>query len=513
MAYEMLEDEQRIGLLAKKLLTVLFNDIKEMAVFDRYLHGEHDPPYMPDTANDEYQLLADRCTMNWIPLIVDTPVQAMYVDGFQPGDGNAGATGNQAWDHWQRSGLDAKQSPIYRSAFTHGHAFTITDIDPSTGASRTRGLSPLRTSALFEDPANDITPAVAMTVHSWAEWDDEARKTVKLGKATLWDHENKYDIWFDTLSDASGAKVGWKFIGKHGCSTCPVTRFSASVDLEGRTTGLVGPMKPVQDRINQTIFDLLIAQTYGSFKVRWVTGMAPPLMQKPVFVRDEDGNTVLDTDGQPLIEGMVNVLDGSGRPMPNDVNLSPKRLVFAEDPEVRFGAIDGTPLDGYIKACEMAIRQLAALSQTPPHHILGQIANLSAEALEAAETSLQRKVQLFQTIFGECWERVFNLAAELDGDTAGALDYNGEVKWRDLEGAGLAKSADALLKLKELEVPRVGLWRRIPGATESELTDWQRIVEEDPAQVLSAAVRNAAAAEVARAEAEVQPNKDGDLVA
>ncbi|MFE9868915.1 hypothetical protein ACFYPZ_40935 [Streptomyces sp. NPDC005506] len=55
------------------------------------------------------------------------------------------------------------------------------------------------------------------------------------------------------------------------------------------------------------------------------------------------------------------------------------------------------------------------------------MANLSAEALLAAETALSRKITEFQSIFGEAWERVFRLAAEMEGDTAAQDDFAGEV--------------------------------------------------------------------------------------
>jgi hypothetical protein len=97
----------------------------------------------------------------------------------------------------------------------------------------------------------------------------------------------EYEVTFKSLADL---EVGHcQAPRKHGASECPVTRFVATVDLEGRTIGVVEPMIPLQNRINQTVFDLLVAQTYGSFQVRTVTGMVPPTKMKPVI---ENGVTV-----------------------------------------------------------------------------------------------------------------------------------------------------------------------------------------------------------------------------
>lgn len=449
--------------LAKQLLQILYTDSARLERIDDYLHGTHDDPYMPVNADSEYRLIAKRAVSNWMPLLVGTPAQALYVDGFRRGsDKSAGDTlGSAEWKHWQSSRLDSRQLAVHRGALTYGHSFTLTE--KSRGKVLTKGLSALRTAALFEDPANDDTPFAALTITRFPR--DGAK-----GQARLWDSKREYRVSFKSLSDQDGVLVTAGSL--HGASECPVTRFAASVDLDGRTVGVVEPMMPLQDRINQTVFDLLIAQTYGSFKVRYATGMAPPVQ------RDEDGNVALDEAGQPI-------------PLP--INANAKRFLFAEDPDVKYGSLDETPLGGYIDSIDMSIRHLAAVSQTPPHHLLGQIANLSAEALLAAETALQRKIEEFRHGFGESWERVFRLAAELMGESSSADDFHGEVIWRDMESKSMAQAADALGKLKEqLGIPAQGLWSRVPGVTQNEIEQWEKLAEEaDPEGQLATALSRA----------------------
>jgi hypothetical protein len=358
--------------------------------------------------------------------------------------------------------LDARQAAVHRGALTFGHAFTLTEKTP-TGV-RTKGLSALRTAAVYEDPANDDTPHAALTVTRRPNGDLS-------GVARMFDAANEYRVTFKSFTDADSIRV--TRVGRHGASECPVTRFAAAVDLEGRTVGVVEPMIPLQNRINQTVFDLLVAQTYASFKVRTATGMAPPIRR--------------DSDGEP-------VLDDNGQPSPLPINVNAKRFLFAEDPDVKFDSLAETPLGGFIDSIDMSIRHLSAISQTPPHHLLGQIANLSAEALLAAETALSRKIEEFRKGFGESWERVFRVAAEMAGDTASAADYAGEVLWRDMEMKSLAQSADGLGKLAEaLSIPRRGLWSRVPGVTATEIREWEQIREDDDAELqLAQALRRAA---------------------
>ncbi|MFG2850862.1 phage portal protein [Streptomyces mirabilis] len=437
--------------LAVQLLATLSRDKDRLSRIDNYLHGRHDDPYMPAMADDEYRLLAKRSVSNWTPLLVNTPAQALYVDGYRAGDddgqGSATNLSSPQWEHWQRSRLDARQSAIYKGALTYGHSFTLTE--RVKGRVLTKGLSALRTAALYEDAANDDTPYAALTVTVWPRAETP-------GTARMWDGRFEYTVTFKALADIDGVTVAK---GKrHSASECPVTRFAASVDLEGRTVGVIEPMIPLQNRINQTIFDLLIAQTYASVKVRTVSGMAPPVQRDP-----DTGEVVYDERGNPI-------------PLP--INHNAKRFLFAEDPDVRFGSLDETPLGGFIDSIDMSIRHLSAVAQVPPHHLLGQIANLSAEALQAAETALSRKIQEFRTVFGEAWERVFRLAAELEGGPAD--DFKGEVIWRDMEQRSLAQAADALGKLREqLGIPAKGLWKRVPNVTQTELDEWDDLAGEE----------------------------------
>lgn len=455
--------------LAKQLLAILYNDQDRLDRIDNYAHGIQDDPYMPAQADDEYRLLARRSVSNWMPLLVDTPAQALYVDSFRRGSAEPDTVNpfvtkkvSTEWAHWQESRLDARQSAVHRGALKFGHSFTLTE-KTKKGKIRTKGLSAMRTAALYEDPANDDTPFAAITV---------TRQPVGTSKGTarLFDGTKEYAVTFKALNDDKGMTVtGGKL---HGASECPVTRFAASVDLEGRTVGVIEPMIALQNRINQTVFDLLVTQTYASFKVRWATGMAPPVIRDP-----ETGEPILDANGQ-------------AQAVP--INHNAKRFLFAEDEDVQFGTLDETPLGGFIESIDMSIRHLAAISQTPPHHLLGQIANLSAEALLAAETALSRKVEEFRKSFGEAWERVFRLAAEMSG-TDGAEDFSGEVLWRDMEQRSLAQAADALGKLKEaLGIPARGLWARVPGVTKGEMDNWESLADDEPEVAMSMALRRAA---------------------
>lgn len=452
--------------VAQKALEILdWDRDQKLLRIDNYIQGIHDDPYMPETADAEYKLLAKRSITNQMPLLIGTVSQACYVDGFRRGsDGSSGdtaridSTKTPQWDFWQRSRFDARQATVYRGAIGFGHYFVLLEEDRRhPGKAVGKILSALDTVALFEDPQNDEDPSVVLTVTK------RASSNGGRGLGRMWDDTWEYKVtWGTGFEGVRATKVR-----KHGFEECPVTRFAPWVDGEGRTTGIVWPHIPYQNRLNQTIFDLLIGQTFTSFNVRYATGMAPPMEMEVEY--DDDGVTVI---------GIKPKIGPDGQPIPKKMDYNARRFLFAEDHEANFGSLPGSPLSGFIEAADLAVRHLASSAQIPPHHLLGQIANLSAEALAAAETALMRKVQEVRQAFGESWERVFRLAMAFEGQE-GAEDYHGEVIWRDMESKSLAMTADALGKLKEqLEIPAPGLWSKIPGVTQNEIDDWRDWWEE-----------------------------------
>src|SRR5699024_1085837 len=118
--------------------------------------------------------------------------------------------------------------------------------------------------------------------------------------------------------------------------------------------------------------------------------------------------------------------------------------LVAEDPDTKFGTLDETPLDGFVRAYESDIEALAATSQTPSHNLTGKMVNLSAEALAAARAPLSQKVFERQVSFGQSHVQALQLAAALEGDVVSAQDVSARVTWQDMEIRSLSQAVDAL---------------------------------------------------------------------
>lgn len=429
--------------LVKRLLPQYRDLRNDLDTVDNWYRGQNDRPVMPRQSSREYQQLQDRSATPWLGLVVTSVAQTLYVEGYRRAQETEDAT---PWTYWQRNGLDGRQMAVHRGALAHGQAFVT--VLPGDRAPAMRGVSARKMHAVYADPAEDEFPMYALRVdQSGNDW-----------MLRLYDEEQVYYL----SSEAGDNNVRFIESRVHNIGVCPVVRFTNQLDLDGRATGEITPFVPLAARIDQDTFDRLVVQRFGAWVVRYVSGMATP-----------------ETDEEKRAA---------------QIALKVSDFLMAEDPDTKFGSLDATPLDGYIKSRDADIRDLAAVSQTPPHHLLGQMANLSAEALAAAESSLSRKVEERKHSFGESWEQVLRLAAAVAGDE-GAEDFEAQVKWRDMESRSLAQVADALGKMAQmLEVPVEMLWEKVPGWTQTDVERAKALGGRAEASQRAAQVAEAAAA-------------------
>jgi hypothetical protein len=112
---------------------------------------------------------------------------------------------------------------------------------------------------------------------------------------------------------------------------------------------------------------------------------------------------------------------------------------------------------------------VAMKAQISPAQIVGKLVNLSAEALAAAEANQQRKLIAKRRSFGEAWEQVLRLGAEMDGDVNTAGDNSAEVVWADTEARSFATVVDGFTKLVSVGVPLGPLLSMLPGVTQQQI--------------------------------------------
>lgn len=423
--------------VVKHLLKVRDEEKPRLETIHGYMQNRVCKIYVPRSATQEYRELVNQSRINVMPLVVTAVAQNLFADGYRP----AKSMDNAApWDIWQANRMDARQAGVYRAALAYGMSY-VTAL-PGTPQPVIKPYSPRQMTAVYEDVINDEWPIYAVCV--MAERGPDGKP---VNRIRLFDETNVY--YFTGKPD--GPAPTFERADEHGLGVTPVVRYLNEFgDIDDGSQGEVEPLMPLQDGLQQTTFGLKMAEHYAAFRQRWATGMAIP--------EDENG-----VPQEPW-------------------NAAVNRVWQNESPDGKFGDFAETDLSGYLNSRKATLSIISAIAQIPPHALLVSdgISNLSAEALAAIESGLQRKVGERKTSFGESNEQLLRLAALASNDRDGWEDTSAEIQWRDTESRSLAQVADALGKMAQmLGVPPRALWSDLPGMTDEKLKRWEAIADED----------------------------------
>jgi hypothetical protein len=425
---------------ARELKQLFQGERGHLDLIRRYWKGVQQlPEVIPTSAPREVRMMARIARVNVCKIIIDTLAQSLFVDNFRANgdaddDGGAGGSDSDIWAIWQKNKMDARQSAIHRAAAAYGAAYAV--VLPGTPVPVIRPVSPRHMLAAYEEDPD------------WPLYALEFRGTFGGKKVwRLYDNQAVYEL----RANNRGDEFDFVETLEHNAGVTPVIRYLDEDDLDADDDvvaapmmpnytsrpmrGQIAPMMTVQDQIDLTTFSLKVAEWYAAFRQRWAIGWVP------------------DDEAQKM-----------------KASASQLWAFDATPDEMKVGEFDQTDLDGYIKSREASIRHAATLSQTPVHELIGELVNLSAEALAAAEQGHERKVDERKTLFGESHEQTLRLAGTLAGIT---IPDDAEVVWRDTSARSFAATVDGLGKLVTmLGVPEQMLWERIPGVTRQDVERW-----------------------------------------
>lgn len=385
-------------------------------------------PVVPSDASDEVKRIARMSALNVLGLVRDSFAQNLSVVGYR-----SSTTGDDLapWELWQKNRMDARQAEIFRPALTYGCSYAA--VLPGEHGPVFRPRSPRQLLAAYSDPQLDDWPEIAL--ETWVE----VRGDKRFRRGFLYTSDLVYPLDLGVISDTNLSYIAPSLAGEpfeHGVDVCPIVRFVSSRDGEGAVVGEVEPLLTLQREINNVNFDRLIVSRFGAFPQKVITGWSG--------TSDE-------------------VLAASAR-----------RVWAFEDSEVDAKSFPAADPAAYTAVLNDLFEHVAMVAQISPSQVTGQIINVSAEALAAAEANQQRKLVSLRESFGESMEQMLRLGALMSGDSANAVDELADVVWRDTEARSLGAVVDAVTKLAATGVPVTQLLHMVPGMTQRQIQEIDR---------------------------------------
>ena len=397
-------------------------------LLDRYYRGEHPLPVSEESTSDAFNTFQKLSRSNYLALVVEAALERMRVVGFRAGpEDKAGDKASSAL--WQAARLDADQVLVHRTMLSLRRAYVIVGPHP-----RKRGKvlvtaehpSQVITESYPEDP-REVRAALKMyddpitgLVMAYVYLPDGVYRFRSRRKAT-----GRHDPTFYTAS----ALAEWEVLPTQQNPTAPevpVVEFANRPSITGRAVAEFEDVIDIQNRINQTLLHRLVAEKFGAFRQTAVLNLE--------FDEDDDGNPV--APDLPSDPGVAWLLQGENLSMWQSAQTSTKDI---------------------LSGVESDIRDLAAITRTPPHYLLNSIVNASGDALKSAETGLVAKVREHTGQAGESWEQVIHLAHVIAGTPDAPDVATLETIWADPESRSLSELYDAAVKATSAGVP----WRSV----------------------------------------------------
>jgi hypothetical protein len=414
-----------------RLYDALCKRSQDTKVFDDYYECEHPLPHLHERARAPFRRLLRMARANYCELIVDAFVGRLEVAGFQSDvEGNADEA---AWELWQENNLDGGSQLAFLEAAIRGSAYLM--VSPQRGGGfRITPEHPTQVIVAYR-PDEPGVPAAALKL-----WLDDWTAALC---CTVYLPDRIYK--FQAPEPQAGGKPRWvrrevageEWGGRNLMGEVPFGELANRPRMLKPGASELRSVTGIQDRINKTIADRLMTQEAAAFPAKWATGLEIPV--------DENGQEI----------------------EPFDVAVN--KILVAEDPGAKFGQFAAADLTGYLKAKEEDVRDMAAITSTPPHYLLGALTNLSADALKAAEAGLIHKIYQRRRFLEEGLERTMRLA--------GFASSQARIVWKSPEWRTEGELVDALVKMGSLGVPREVLWERW-GATPQEIERWRRLNED-----------------------------------
>lgn len=431
---------------------------------EAYFEGRHRLSFASSRFREAFADMLAAVSDNWLPLVVEAPVERLHVQGFRFGEGPDGDA--DAWQIWQENGLDAESELAFTEAVKHGEAYLLTwwDHREQPGVfgrlfSRRGETRPIIT---VEHPSQVVVARAAgdrrhraAALKKWQEDDGSLMATLYLPDSLhRFEKQRNSDRWAPRRDAAAEESNPLGVVPMVPLVNTPAMLPSRPPHGYPREVGsaYVGLGRsdmadaiPTIDQINKLLCDQMVASEVGAFRQRWATGLEVPT----------------DEQGEPR----------------EPFEAAADRLWISTGKDTNFGEFSATDLSNFTGAHELRLNSLASRTRIPAHYFKPSGQSPSAESLKATETGLVTKTHRKQRSFGEGLEENQRLAFAVLGDPRAEM-RNCETRWGQVESRSESEYVDSLVKKLSLGVPKEQLWRDA-GYSEQQVADFKQMLRRE----------------------------------
>ena len=407
-----------------------------------YYDGEHQLAFASEKLSTTFGRLFKAFADNLMPTVCETVKDRLKLDGFtiagqKREDGTVQQESTEEIDEiWRRNRLLVRANQVHLDSLIEGDSYVIVWPNPRDDDFPT--FYPNQATSVVIDYDDEQPGYIVRTAK--ARQDDQKRYRLTL---YFRDRIEKY-ITAQPITSSGGLPDRanafiryqppddpvWPIDNPY--DKVPVFHFGNRVSIGMLGCSELREAIPVQDALNKSVADMLVASEFYAVPQRYVTGL-------------EDENVIKDARKRfQLVSG---------------------GLWATTDKDAKFGEFAAADISKFITVSETFRKEIARVSRTPLHYFALEGSFPSGESLRTAEGPLIRKVIDRQETWGAVWSDAMRFALQL----AGREDYEPEAKWlnaetRDDDG----EVQRAATKVTQLQIPFEQVWREM-GYSEEQI--------------------------------------------
>ena len=380
----------------EKALKTLKENAAGVVKTERYYKGDHDLAFASEKFKNAFGKLFREFALNLCPTVCDAVKDKLKIKEFRVEQGDNGLA-DAAWKIWQKNRMGKRSGEVHKEALKNGDSYVIVWTDPEGNVT----IYPHKAKNCMVVYDEETPGRILWAAKQWQTTDKKTR--VNLFYPDRIERYISKEKTENGLPEASSmqqfipdGEKDFKIPNEYG--VVPVFHFANNADIGASGQSELDAAMPVQDGLNKSVLDMLVAMEFASYRQRWASGIE--------------------------IE-----YDDNGKPIP-PFTAGIERLWVTENPEAKFGDFEAANLEQFLKIKADFRIDIACVTGTPLYYFMLTEGNApSGESLKKAETRFINKVSDRMESFGQVWEDAMSFALLLEKNKS--KDIRLFAEWHD----------------------------------------------------------------------------------
>lgn len=392
---------------------------------ERYYNGTHDLRFATEKFQNTFGDLFREFALNLCPAVVDAVRDKLIVTEFGVETGGQ-ELADEAWRIWQANRMPTRAGQVHKEAVMNGDGYVI--VWPDAAGRVT--IYPNRASTCTAVYDEETPGRILWAAKQWKTADNRFRLNLYypdrieryIAKA---DESLRAGDPLRRLSIMPTDPAAYLPMDGDGnpivanpYGVVPVFHFANNADISMCGRSELASAIPIQDALNKSVLDMMVAMEFASYRQRWASGIEIEYDEK------------------------------TGEPIP-PFKAGIERLWITENGEAKFGDFEATDLKQFLDVKQGFRTDMASVTGTPVWYFMHTEGDFpSGEAIKKSETRFINKVRDRQETFGQVWEDVMSFALAIENKGGTRLF----AKWEDPEPVSESERLSNLVMKQQLGV-------------------------------------------------------------